>query len=105
MPQPLSLRATSRTWSGAHLVAETARAAVDHHRDRAELEAERPRRVLVVDALDLLHLEEVVARSQRAELIAAARLRALADRAGIGAVEHAAFLAVVEIAAGAEAAR
>src|SRR4030095_15741704 len=56
---------------GAHLMAEAARARVDHHGDDALGQAERARPRLV-HGLDGLDFEEVVARSERAELPLAA---------------------------------
>ena len=58
---------------GADLVAETPRAAVDHHADLPSA-AQMRRRGRVVDPVDGLDLEEVVARAQAADL-AQARVR------------------------------
>ena len=57
---------------GADLVPESARTAVDHHADLPLAQAHRPRHALVVDGIDGLHLQEVVARAQAADLPEAA---------------------------------
>ena len=57
-----------------------------------------PAAVLVEDAVDDLHFEEVVARAERAALVGAALDGAVADAVGVGAVEPAAGLGVLEVA-------
>ena len=89
---------------GADLVAEAPRAAVDHHGGHAAFEPHGAGRLLVVDLVHFLHLEEVVARAERAELVAAPALRALAHRARVGVGQHATLLAVIEVARRAQAA-
>ena len=87
----------------AHLMPETARAAVDHHGHGTALEPEQAGRAGVVDLIDRLHLEKVVARVERPELAAAALARADAHGRRLGAGEHASLLALVEVALRAEA--
>src|SRR5687768_9561856 len=53
---------------GADLMPEPPRAGVDHHRDLTEPDAERARSRLVMDLVDHLDLEEVIAGAERAEL-------------------------------------
>ncbi len=104
MPQPVSLRATSRTWSVQTWWPSPREPqwiiTVTMPRSSPSARAA----VLVVDLVHLLHLEEVVARAQRAELVAAAVLRGLAHRARVGVGQHAGLLAVLEVARGAQAA-
>ena len=68
-------------------MAEAAGAAVDQDRDLARAQAERPRRLAVVDLGDVLELGEVVARAQGAELAAAALEGPVADRVGVGRLQ------------------
>ena len=72
---------------GADLVSQSSRAGVDHHADQARPQPQRLGGALVVDPVDRLHLQEVVARAEAAELAPAALQRPLADprRVGIGA--------------------
>src|SRR5205823_9429549 len=89
----------------ADLVAESARAAVDEDDDLAgAVQAEGVGDVPVVDRLDLLDFEEVVARAERADLVGAALARPLADLPGIGARHRAALLDRLEVLRPAEAA-
>ena len=60
---------------GADLVAQAARAAVDHHADLPGAQPERGGDGLVVDLVDGLHLEEVVAGAEAAHLAEAALAR------------------------------
>ena len=87
---------------GAHLVAEAARAAVDHHHHLLGEEPEGAGGGAVVDLGDDLDLAEVVARAQRAELAPAALVGALGDRVGVGAGDRSPLLQGVEVAALAE---
>src|SRR4030095_12034942 len=64
---------------GAHLVAEPARARVDHYGDRAFVEPERLRRPRVVHDLDGLDFEGAVAGAEAAELPLAALSRVVRD--------------------------
>ena len=57
---------------GGDLVAEAARAGVDHDGDAARLQPEQAGGRGIVDLLHRLHLDEVVARAQRAQLGGAA---------------------------------
>ena len=64
----------------ADLVAQPARAGVDHHADHVLAPGPSPAAALVVEHLvDDLHLEEVVARAERAALVGAALERPVAD--------------------------
>ena len=75
------------------------RPAVDH--DRHGLPSSRPNAraaVRVVDLVDVLHLGEVVAGAERAELIGAALEGAVRDLRRVGAVEAAALFERLEIA-------
>ena len=83
----------------ADLVAQAARAGVDHHADHVLLQAHDRRGLLVEDVIDDLHFEEVVARAERAALLArrASRARSLTC-VGLGAVEPAAGLGVLDVA-------
>ena len=56
----------------ADLVAQAARAAVDHHADHVLFQAHDGGGFLVEDVIDDLHFEEVVARAERAALLRAA---------------------------------
>src|SRR5690606_8690925 len=80
----------------ADLVAEAARAAVDQYRDVALLEAERRGGPAVLDALDELDLDEVVARAHGAALVGAAPARQLADELRPGAVDAPVGLALLD---------
>ena len=55
-------------------------------------------RFLVEDVIDDLHFQEVVAGAERAALLGAAVQGVIADRVGIGAVEPAVGLGVVDVA-------
>src|SRR5207249_3483026 len=82
---------------GAHLMPEAARARVDHEGHVPRGEAEPLRGPRVVDLVHDLHLEEVVARAEGAELPPAALARAERHAIGIGAVEPALRLDVDEV--------
>ncbi len=73
----------------------------DQHLPRAHVQPEGARRLLVVDLLDRLYLQEVVARAQRAELLAAPLPRPLADRVRVRSGDAAARLRGVEVGGGA----
>ena len=73
----------------ADLVAQAARAGVDHDADHVLLQAHDAGRLLVEDVIDDLHFEEVVAGAERAALLRAALHGVVADRVGLGAVEPA----------------
>jgi hypothetical protein len=89
---------------GTDLVAEPARARVDQHGQLPLLEPERRGRADLVDALDPLELEEVVARAERADLPLAALARPLRHRAGVRAGQPALRLRALEVLRGAQAA-
>jgi len=73
---------------GADLMSQAARAAVDHHHDVTQLEAEYACDLLVKHRSDFLYLEIVVAAAQCAHLVAlAASLRA-ATRCRVFAMFH-----------------
>ena len=76
----------------AHLVSISARATVDLHRDVPQCQPEGLRRLLVVDLVDLVDLQEVVPRSKGPHLLAAPLLGPLADLGGVGAVDPAELL-------------
>ena len=57
----------------AHLVAQPAGAGMDHHADAVLRQAHRAGGRLVEDFVDHLHFEKMVARAERAALVAAAR--------------------------------
>ena len=83
---------------GGHLVAEAAAAAVDHDQDLARgLEPEGPGRGLVEDLEDLLDLQEVVARAERAELGDAPLHGPFGDVLGGGVLHPAALLGPLEV--------
>jgi hypothetical protein len=82
---------------GADLVAEPARAAVDHHGDLIFEQSESRGDPLVEDFRDVLELGEMIARSQRAELRLSALAGAIRHQIGIGAGDAAALLDRVEI--------
>ena len=82
----------------ADLVAQAARAGVDHDADHVLFEAHDRGGVLVEDVIDDLHFEEVVARAERAALLRAALDGVVADRVRVGAVEAAVGLGVVDVA-------
>src|SRR5690606_16741584 len=81
----------------ADLVAEPARAAVDRREDMVLGEAERGRGFGVEDLDDVLDLEIVIARPERAHLVALARFRPLRDVRGLRAADAAALLDPLEI--------
>ena len=81
-----------------NLVAQAARAAVDHHADHVLFQAHDRGRFLVEDVIDDLHFQEVVARAERAALLRAAVDGVIADQVGIGPVEPAMRLGVVDVA-------
>ena len=58
-----------------HLVAEASRTRMNHDRDLAMLQPQRRGHFGVVNRLDDLHLGEMIARAQRAALIAPALVR------------------------------
>jgi hypothetical protein len=77
---------------------------VDHHADLAVAEPERFGDVLVVDVLDRLNLQEMVARPQAAELPEPTLLRADADGCCIGVGYCALVFAALQVAGGSVAA-
>jgi hypothetical protein len=82
---------------GADLVAQPTGAAVDHHRHLADPQPERGRGPRVVDGLDDLDLQEVVAGAEAAELAQPALAGPLADLGGIGVADGAVVLAAVQV--------
>ena len=89
---------------GADLVAQASRSAVDHHAHAAQPEPERGGDVFVVDVVDDLYLEEVVAGTQAAHLADAAKQGSFADVPDLGVEHTAVILAVLEVALDAVAA-
>ncbi len=89
----------------AHLVAKPPRTRVDRHDHPALDEPERRRGGGVVDGVDRLHLEEVVARAEGAELAPAALERALRNGRGVGVRQAAPLLEVLEVVVLGEAPR
>ena len=81
----------------AHLIAQAARAGVDHDGYPALLEPEYAGRVLIDHLLDHLHFEEVVAAAERAALRAAALKGAVGNEVGPRSVEPPASLGHVQI--------
>jgi hypothetical protein len=81
----------------ADLVAETPGAAVNHDTDLALGQAEPLRRGGIVDLLDCLHLEEVVARAQAAHLAQPPVHRPRADLPGIGLGDSAPVLTACQV--------
>src|SRR5204863_3934881 len=78
---------------------------MDRDADLVREEAHRGRLLGVDDAIDDLHLEEVVARADRAALVAAALDRALAQVVGLRLVDAAAGLGAIDVLRRREAAR
>ena len=87
----------------ADLVSESAAAGMDHYGDPADGQAEDARGVGVVDLVHHLHFDEVVSGAERADLAAAAFVRARADGVRVGALDAAAALGVLEVLGPAEA--
>jgi hypothetical protein len=85
MPWAGAASAISRRYSVPIWWAEAARAAVDHHYHLAFFEAEGAGGLGVEDLRDVLDLEIVVARAERAHPPALAQKRALGDEVGAGA--------------------
>jgi hypothetical protein len=76
---------------------EPTRAAVDHHTDLSDPQSVRRRHRLVEHGVDDLHLQEVVARSQTADLAQPPQDGPLAHLPKIGVGNRAAILAAVEV--------
>ena len=72
---------------------------MDHHGDEPRLESERGGGAGVVDLIDLLDLEEVIAGAEGSQLAAAALPRVLRQRVRVAAGEPAVRLDAGEIAA------
>ena len=70
---------------------------MDHHADRALRQSHLRGTGSVVDAIHRLHLEEVVAGTQAADLPESAFDRTVTDRSRIGTVEHAAVFAPLQV--------
>src|SRR5208283_183101 len=83
---------------GADLVAESARAGVDHDADRVLCQSHLCGRGRVVDAVDGLYFQEVVAGAEAADLTEPAFDGPVADRGRVGALEHATVFASLEVA-------
>ena len=81
----------------ANLVAQPARAAVDEQRNLAVAQPEGLGRVIIENLGDVPHLQEVVARTKRAQLRAPALARLLADQPCLGPRQTAACLAVQQV--------
>src|SRR5690606_25551306 len=81
----------------ADLVAEPPRTRMDEHRHKPRPKAERFRSVVVVDLVHPAHLDEVIAGADSAELIAAPLDGPPAHLVGIGAIEAATALEVLEV--------
>ena len=86
----------------AHLVAEATRAGVDRDREPPNLETARRPRSAVVDGVDALQLQEVVARAERTELTRAALEGARRDVRRIRPGHAAPLLLAVQILDAAE---
>jgi hypothetical protein len=84
-------------------MAEAPRAGVDQHRHLVLAQAERLGRSRIEDPRHALHLEEVVARPERAELISAAQPGALRHRRRLGAGEAPFGFGVLDVLRGADA--
>jgi hypothetical protein len=82
---------------GADLVPETARARVDHHTELARVDPEPFRRCDIVDLVDDLHLDEVVAGAEAAHLSESTLTSPSADLGRVGTGDHAAVLAPRQI--------
>ena len=89
---------------GADLVTEAARAAMDADHDIAPADAEGGGRVGIEDLADLLHLEVMVARAERAHLVALASAGLFRDRLRLRAFHAPLFLDTLEVFAVAPAA-
>jgi len=76
---------------------------VDHHRDPARVQPESRGGRRVVQAVDHLDLQEVVAGPQAADLAQPAVAGSLADLAGVGVGDDAGVLAVLQVAGHAKA--
>jgi hypothetical protein len=90
---------------GADLVAQPPRSTVDHHAEQVGPQAQRLGDRGVVDLLDRLHLQEMVARSEAAELPAPPLAGPVPDRPRIGVGDCAPVLAERQIVRLAEAMR
>jgi len=84
----------------AYLVAQAARPTVDPHSDPPRYQPERAGRLLIIHLGDLIDLEEMVARPQRANLIAPPIPRPSADCRGVGLLHSPAILGVLQVALG-----
>jgi len=78
-------------------MSEAARAAVYLHDDQTLAQAECVRARRIENLGDLVHLDEVIARAERAQLIAAARLRVRAHFVCARAGHRAVLLGHVEV--------
>ena len=76
---------------------------MDHHADRVLGDAHGRGGLGVEDLVDHLDLKKVVARAERAALVGAPGECPLADGVGIGPVEAAAGLGVLQVAVGDQA--
>src|SRR5574341_894571 len=81
----------------ANLVAKTARATMNLRRHLAREKPHALRRRLVQDLGHHVHFDKVVARAQRPHLVLAPLLGSLADLAGVGALQAAAFLGALQV--------
>ena len=84
---------------GTDLVAQATRPGVDEHDDLVFMKAQCLRNRRLEDAVDVLNFQEVVAGAERAHLRQAALLGAIADGGRVGAIDRAAFLAVLQVSA------
>ncbi len=82
---------------GADLMAKAARAAVNLGHDLAGEEAHRRRGRLVEDLIDDIDFDEVVARAQRAQLVARPLIGPGADLVRVGAVDAAVLLGALQV--------
>jgi hypothetical protein len=71
---------------------------VDHHADSADGQPERLGRRRVVDSVDRLDLQEVVARPETADLVQATGPGVVTDLSGVGVADRTAVLAAGQVA-------
>ncbi len=76
---------------------------MDHHRQTALGKTHDPRRLIVIDLVDHLDLDEVVAGAQGPHLRSSPFARPMADLGEISAVEESALLSARDVRLGAEA--
>src|SRR5579875_838986 len=82
---------------GADLVPKSPRTAVDHHADLPGAQPECLGDRLVEHLSDMLDFQEVIPRTQTAQLLASPRPRTVAHRCGVGLLEPTAILTAVQV--------